>query len=57
MGDGSCGGGSGAAAASAVGPVSSVEKVVGRGESRESEAPEKDSYIGKPPSLKRYLQD
>ena len=57
MGDGSCGGGGGAAAASAVGPVSSVEKVVGRGESRESEAPEKDSYIGKPPSLKRYLQD
>ena len=40
--DGSWGGGSGSAtaAASAVGPVSSVEEVVGRVEAGKSEAPE-----------------
>ena len=40
------GGGSGAAASAAFGPVSSVEKVVGRGEAGESEAPGRDHGEG-----------
>ena len=46
----------GAAAASAVGPVSSVEKVVGCGEAGESKTPERESFE-KPPSLKPQLED